>query len=1508
MGASDQPRRSRARRVLQVVGVLLLALAGLVVVLLVGGWLWLRSNAGNAFIERNVESLVRNALVSGDFEIGRLDTNLWNRLVLTDVVLSEEDGHTVVAAHEVEVRFRLLGLLQKHLEVPVLRASGLEVDVQTDSEGLNSFHRLFGPPDPDAPPSEWSGLPIDLTLGLLELDDGRFRYATPSMEIEVAELRGSATARARGVLIAASQVDFRGRVQSPQPGPVGVRGAVSYDGERAGLDAFVAEAAGILVLANGSVTGLAGDDPNCDLHLTVDPLDLAALDPWLGGPGLGGVYRGTVEVGGSLSALAVTGALDGVETTRGGLALEATAELQDDDLPWAGTVQLRGFHAEDTYPALREMVSALGEELVLDGVLVAAGSGTAWPDGVVVRGAWEGGAQHAFGTDFSSMEGEFSLLEGVLTLPRLTTDGPVGPLEVSGGLDLASGPMDLRVKGRFDARELYRYGAEGFGGRGYLDVHIKGDTQQPEGVYRVGGQVVMRPFTYGEEISFERVDARISVAAGTQRTVVTGDLTAVRGEVYGVSLETVREPSLKVDVPYEGTLVVMGTARAETVRMPAVFDLDVVEGPWEVRLAPTGGQVVAATVDVGAHSLLDTVAGSAGMASIRMEDTELEFGVALFDGGLHTAEVAGTFQLETSAIRLPRLRLEPVRGHWYMAERPATFRLTEQGGIADADIILVGDRGQRLEVLGALGTSGPLDGSVRVDAFDVGLLADLYPDSLAHLTGTADLEADLSGAADAAVVEGRVAATGTWVEGVAEPLAVIGTFAGRDDALELDLSSALDGVPLAAVRGEIPVRLDLAAPALDPDGRVDLELNLRPGPLTRFQPFLQSALPAGHASGQVAVRGTLRDPDLDLAVVADAAVAGWSAPARAEFGARRRGAEVAWWGDLFEGHARRAAVDGGGTTQVREVLAWALDVGPEPDLGDYAVWVDDLRTDLQLLGLPAASLAGMSGYPVDLGGALKGAIRLAGSPNTPVVSTELEWVEARVGDVMLEGGSLALEPHESGYALDLRLLYQQGHVLLYGDVPVYLDLRKDPVAWVVGDLDLHLDSTDLPLGVAAALVEDLEVTAGQVNFEGVIAGSILDPRPDLVMTLEGGRLSYAPSGLRYNDVEGEIRLTRDQVELVAFSLLTEQIRFSRRLFGAATEALRGDRPHLVAEGSIDLVEWSPTEVRGTVVLDGMFATATPDQVIRLSGEVAASGTWPEVEIDGDLRLDDGWVLLDSAAFLQEGPMEFDDRLTIHRPGVAVPTPAETPDEPSLYESFRIQLDAALERNLELVVFFPFLTTYGEIGAALTTAEMTVRVGGDVDVTLEGGELITSGSVEVIDGEVTVFRSKFTLQEGRVDFLGNPYNPILDLNARMDVGSTYVEMRIQGSAEEPEVEFSSPDYSDDSQILTMLLTGQEPQNLSAGQGVAADQALVSLLLSSVFGGSKIRSFSIEADGTVRVGLPTGRFRTELVYSMTQELDENQYAVDFEIPIWRKLVLDGLVGDRESWMDVFWELRF
>ncbi|MBW2254062.1 MAG: hypothetical protein JRI25_05620, partial [Deltaproteobacteria bacterium] len=843
MSAPDKPRRLRFRRVLRVLGLLGLGLAGLVVLLTLGGWLWLRSTSGNAFIEKNVESLVRNALVTGDFEIGRLDTNLWNRLVLTDVALSEKDGRAVVAVRELEVRFRLLGLLQKHLKLPLLRASGLVVDVETDSEGRNSFHNLFGPPDPDAPPSEWAGLPIDLTLALLELEDSHFRYATPSMEIEVAELQGSATARARGKLIAASQVDIRGQVRSPEPGPVGVRGSVSYDGNRAGLDALVAEAAGILVLANGSVTGLTGDNPSCDLHLTVDPLDLAALDPWIGRPGLGGTYRGTVEVGGRLSALEVTATLDGVEPVRGGLDLEASVDLRDTDLPWAGTVQLRGFHAEDTYPALRDMVAALGQELVLDGALVATGSGTTWPDAVAVRGTWAGGDQHVFGTDFSSMEGEFSLSEGVLTLPRLTTDGPLGPLEVSGGLDLAQGPMDLRVKGRFNGRELVRYGAEGIGGRGYIDAHITGDTKEPQGVYRVGGRVVMRSFTYGEEISFERVDADIRVAAGTQRTVVTGDVIARNGEAYGVALGTVHDPSLEVDVPYEGTLVVMGTARAEHVAMPAVFDLDVVEGPWEVRLAPDGGLVVNATVDVGPYSLLDTVRGSAGTSSLRMEDTDLEFGVALYDGALHTVEVAGTLQTDTLALRLPRLRLEPVRGRWFEAEHPASFRITEQGGIADADIVLVDDGDQRLEVLGTLGTAGTLDGAVRIRGFDVGLLADLFPDSLAHLGGTVDLEADLSGTADTAVVEGHVAATGTWLEGVAEPLAVIGTFAGREGSLEVDLSSALDGVPLVVVRGEIPVHLDLAAPALDPTGEVDLELNLRSGPLSRFQPFLETALP-----------------------------------------------------------------------------------------------------------------------------------------------------------------------------------------------------------------------------------------------------------------------------------------------------------------------------------------------------------------------------------------------------------------------------------------------------------------------------------------------------------------------------------------------------------------------------------------------------------------------------------------------------------------------------------------
>src|SRR5690606_19508788 len=184
--------------------------------------------------------------------------------------------------------------------------------------------------------------------------------------------------------------------------------------------------------------------------------------------------------------------------------------------------------------------------------------------------------------------------------------------------------------------------------------------------------------------------------------------------------------------------------------------------------------------------------------------------------------------------------------------------------------------------------------------------------------------------------------------------------------------------------------------------------------------------------------------------------------------------------------------------------------------------------------------------------------------------------------------------------------------------------------------------------------------------------------------------------------------------------------------------------------------------------------------------------------------------------------------------------------PPVWHAFDVAVKIEMSRNLELAVVFPFLTSFGSVGAALTTANMNARLGGDLDFSMRDGVMRMLGEVDVVDGRVKVLRSDFSLQEGIVRFQGDPSTPLIDVTARMDVGTTYLEMRLLGTPASPEITFHSPLYASDSQVMTMLVTGQEPQDLSPEQGQSATQMMTSLLLSSVLGGAKVGSVSFDAD--------------------------------------------------------------
>ncbi|NCG18656.1 MAG: hypothetical protein GWP91_06560, partial [Rhodobacterales bacterium] len=232
----------------------------------------------------------------------------------------------------------------------------------------------------------------------------------------------------------------------------------------------------------------------------------------------------------------------------------------------------------------------------------------------------------------------------------------------------------------------------------------------------------------------------------------------------------------------------------------------------------------------------------------------------------------------------------------------------------------------------------------------------------------------------------------------------------------------------------------------------------------------------------------------------------------------------------------------------------------------------------------------------------------------------------------------------------------------------------------------------------------------------------------------------------------------------------------------------------------------------------------------------------------------------------------------------------------------------------LDVAMPFVDQLGSLGAAITQADLTSRLGGTTEIRLQGGEPTLTGEVELLEGKVRILRSRFNLNEGRFTFSGDdPYNPLLDVSGEMKVSDASIQLHIAGTPASPIIELSSEEIPDQNEILMVLITGQRIGDNTSDDGGgntgATAEALAGLALNSLLAGQSLGNVSVELDGTVKASAPI----TSSVYATTllnpfAEDDDNAWSVGAEWGIAPRLVMDVGVGDAYSWLDLFWEIRF
>lgn len=1522
-------RRRWTRRFLKSLAGFVLLLGVLVAVLLV----FLRSPWGRESSADLIQRVVQGILAEGyTFDRPTLSWTFGGRVTVGDVAFRDPEGDVVIGVRRLDLQLALGDLFFRRLQGRSARLDGVRVALESDADGVLNVVRMFGgpstePDDPDAPP--WGGLPIDIDVDDLSLQDGVVSLwgAPPDdgsdpggFAAKVVRLQGEVRLpRYTPPEVRVGDAHLRGELWHPGPTPVALDGGIVWTGDGVLLEGVELGAGGSALTLHGYLKDLWGEG-DIALSLDAEPLDLALVDE-LFGAGLDGVYTGRLEASGSLAALGLEGALTGEAPTRGTLTVrEGTTVclpvgLEGEDacagkagvplaadapLRWNADLDIDGFHLEDVLPVI-------GGPLGLEGRLQARGGGTSWPDGVYVdKGRWRGEGVDVWGVPIRDHDLAVTLRRGVLGFAGSQLTGVAGTIDVvAGGLDLTSGALDLDLEGDLDGSMLADLGVPELEAEGQLSATLHGEVYADGVPIDITGSFDAGPVGWDGELRAKRLWGRFAATVLDGITDVGVDAQAESVVGYGADVPDVALSGLAVHVDPDG-VTVDGRLNAPTGTyssfatyqdVVATFDVDV---PYEDVLT------VGVDVGVGMHTLFGMM-GSDGEAAFWMEDDQVDVGTDLRwhdDVFVYAPDVH--LDLTTMEMTLGTLQFEPSWRQSWRNVRPLKARLTDDG-VADADLSLASELG-RLDVRGTLGTAGPLAATVSLAAFDLDVVAELFPDVAEGLDGVVTLDATLAGTGSDPFVTAKVEAEDLFVDGVLRWLGVRGTVGLANDQLRLKVAADVAGADLVRIDGYIPVVDDLAAFGPAPQGNLDVRMVLEPGNLDRVGHLLPSVeVPEGRGSGVVQLVGDVRDPDIVLQGVTELIVPRFVDPLRFEADVRREGKDLTLFVDAYRGMERMAVVDGDAATRLGEVTAWLLDGAEAPSFDDLSLVLSDLDLRAALDDLPSEVVLDAMDLDLNVQGGITGFVHVTGDPLEPDVEAEL------TSDLQIAGqhteARLSTGPERGGYGLDLRLGEASDNWLtVAGHVPVHPRLNAEIDDWSTGTFDLTIDGNGLPLRLVAAVDPGLEVDEGRARLRGIVTGRLLEPQPAVQLDLEDGKLRYLPLGLGVarlgatlrvvptGDVGGDVRMVH-KVSAVTWPLE-----------GSLERITQGTRSEIEGQGTVVLRGWGLDTITSRFDLRTAWLAGTNATQVRASGDVRVGGTWPDLSITGDLGVDQARIQLNTRDLATSSTSQVDTSIVIHRAEGAARTVVD--DGPSVVDDFLVDVDVSLGRNTNLELAVPLLDDLGALASNATRADISARLGGDLEVRMRQGDLSIAGDVEVLQGLVDILSGKFAIDDGsHITFLGEDYaNPVLEIGGTMGVTGGELKVRLTGTALEPSFAFESSDFGSDAAIFTILLTGQSPEELSSSQGQSALVAVSDLLVASVLGSLDFGSVSVEPDGSVIVGIPV--FRTvflESTYDPTPELRQNTVTVEAEWSILPRLIAEAAYGDQEIYGNLFYELR-
>jgi translocation and assembly module TamB len=315
-------------------------------------------------------------------------------------------------------------------------------------------------------------------------------------------------------------------------------------------------------------------------------------------------------------------------------------------------------------------------------------------------------------------------------------------------------------------------------------------------------------------------------------------------------------------------------------------------------------------------------------------------------------------------------------------------------------------------------------------------------------------------------------------------------------------------------------------------------------------------------------------------------------------------------------------------------------------------------------------------------------------------------------------------------------------------------------------------------------------------------------------------------------IAGTMRSTGARVELVALGTVIDQISLDSRFTASRLEILNftgraGRDGSIVATGGVDLsaARSFPVDVR--LQMKNAQLVNRDDLSATTSGNIRIATDEYGGVVSGKLNIDRATYRIGRTS-VAEVPV----LLVTEKNAQALGRRVQTYVPPTRW---LLSLDVKGDRRL-------FVQGMG----------ITSEWSADVRVKGTATAPEVTGRVQLVRGDYDFAGRRFTLTKGDVRFQGQfPPDPIIDIVAESSANGFTAQLSITGTAQKPEIKFSSVPALPEDEVLSRILFGESVTNLSAPEAIQLAAALASLRPTSGKGFNPI--------GAVRKGLGIDRLR-------------------------------------------------